>query len=110
MTDDEPMTNGSVPAVGPHYRLRLFVAGTEPNSGKAQLILARLCEEHLKDRFELKIVDILEDYQAAIDNHVVVVPTLIVESPASRTVIVGSLSDEVKVLAAFGISQGEVRT
>ena len=86
------------------FRFRLFVAGDEPNSIKARAVLARLRDEHLKDRCEMRIVDVFEDYQAAIDHHVIVVPTLIVEAPSPKKTIVGSLGDEEKVLAALGLA------
>lgn len=85
------------------YRLRLFVAGTEPNSVQARAVLTRLCETYLRDRYALEIVDVYENYQAAIEHQVVVVPTLIVESPAPVRTIVGSLSDKAKLLAALGL-------
>ena len=89
------------------YRLRLFVAGNELNSKKARMVLARLCEQHLKDRCEIRIVDVLQNYQAALTQQVMIVPTLIVETPTTKTVIVGSLSDEEKVLLAFDSVNGE---
>ncbi len=88
----------------PFFRLRLFVAGQEPNSSKAISIVTRLCEEQLKNCCELQVVDVLTDYQAAIEYRVIAVPCLIVESPAPRRVIVGSLSEEKKLLAALGLS------
>ncbi|RKX92369.1 MAG: circadian clock protein KaiB [Spirochaetes bacterium] len=88
----------------PFYRLRLFVAGDEPNSIKAREVLSRLCAEHLGERCEIHVVDIFEDYQAAIDNQVIVVPTLIMDAPTPGKTLVGSLSDEGKLLAALGIT------
>lgn len=85
------------------FRLRLFVAGDEPHSLTARQILARLCEQHLKGRCEVIVVDVLRDYQAALRHRVVVVPTLIVEAPPPERIIVGSLSDEEKVLAVLGL-------
>lgn len=90
---------------GPYYRLWLFVAGDEPNSVRARTAVARLCDVHLRGRCEIEIVDVYEDYQAAIDHKVIMVPTLIVESPLPRRTVVGSLSDEARVLAALGISE-----
>lgn len=49
------------------------------------------------------VVDVLQDYQAALRHRVVVVPTLIVEAPPPERIIVGSLSDEEKVLAVLGL-------
>ncbi len=86
-----------------HYRLRLFVAGQEPNSVKAVAILRRLCEGRLKGCSEIEIVDVFQDYQAAIDHKVVAVPTLLVESPPPPRVIVGSMTDEGALLCALGL-------
>jgi circadian clock protein KaiB len=86
----------------PFYRFRLFVADDEPNSLKAKAVIARLCDTRLKGRCEVRIVDVFEDYQAAIDNGVIVVPTLIVDAPPPAKTIVGSLADEEKVLALLG--------
>lgn len=85
------------------YRLRLFVAGQEPNSVKAAAILRRLCEGPLKGRSELEIVDVFQDYQTTIAHKVVAVPTLLVESPPPPRVIVGSMTDERALLCALGL-------
>jgi len=62
----------------------------------------------LKDHREIHIVDVFADYQAAIDHHLIVVFTLIVETPPPRT-IVGSLRDEAGVLAVLGLTLKEER-
>lgn len=85
------------------YRFRLFIAGHEPNSRKAKAVLSRLAGEYLKDRCEILVVDVFEDYEAAIQYGVSVVPTLILESPPPVRTIVGSLSDEDKVMTALGL-------
>ena len=87
------------------FRLRLFVAGDEPNSLKARATLFRLCDQYLRDRYDITIVDVLEDYQAALRHQVTVVPTLMVDAPPPERVIVGSLSDEDEVLAALGFTR-----
>ncbi|MCK6585618.1 MAG: circadian clock protein KaiB [Anaerolineales bacterium] len=89
----------------PLYRLRLFIAGDEPNSAQTKVVLTRLCDKRLRGRCEIQIVDVFEDYQAAIDYGVSVVPALIVESPPPVRTIVGSLSDEDKALAALGLAK-----
>ena len=101
MSDETPATAPGTPGAGTRLLLRLFVAGNEPNSCKARIILERLCDQHLKGRYEIQIVDVLKDYQAAIAHQVIAVPTLIVDSPTKRTVIVGSLSDEDSVILSF---------
>ncbi|HOV85678.1 MAG TPA: circadian clock KaiB family protein [Syntrophobacteraceae bacterium] len=85
------------------YRFRLFVAGNEVNSQRAKETLFHLAGTYLADRHEIVVVDVMQDYQAALDSRIVVVPTLLVESPFER-VIVGSLSDEKAVLDALGLA------
>lgn len=94
----------------PFYRFRLFVAGDEPNSFKARSVLTRLCDKHLKDRYEIRVVDVFEDYQTAMAHGVIVVPTLIVETPPPARTIVGSLADEEKVLALLGLAEKGARS
>jgi len=85
--------------------LRLFVAGNEPNSAKAKAMLARLCDAYLRNDCQVSVVDVLQDYQAAIEYQVMVVPTLIVEWPPPVRSILGSLTDEDTVLAALGLTK-----
>lgn len=105
MASDKAITKNDPPGDVSFYRLRLFIAGDEPNSAQAKAALTRLCDKYLRGRCEIQIVDVFEDYQAAIDYGVSVVPTLIVESPLPARTVVGSLSDENKVLAALGLAQ-----
>jgi circadian clock protein KaiB len=107
MKKEKPKSKPELKVSAPIYRLRLFVAGNEPNSGKAEKVALRLCEQHLKGRYEIQIVDVLEDYQAAIAEEVIAVPTLIVVTPTKKTVFVGTLNDEEKVLLAFDLSNKE---
>ncbi|MBL7062988.1 MAG: circadian clock KaiB family protein [Anaerolineae bacterium] len=92
---------------GAEYILRLFVAGDEPNSRRAKENLARLCESHLKDRYELEIVDVFQDYQAALDHNVLITPTLLLVIPAPPARIAGDLSDVGQVLSALRLRRDE---
>ena len=93
----------------PVYRLRLFVAGDEPNSRQARATLERLRATRLCHRCELEVVDVFADYQAAIEHRVIVVPTLLIESPPPVRTIIGSLDDEAQLLAALGLNEGGQR-
>jgi len=89
----------------PEYRLKLFVANGEPNSRKAQQTLQEICETYLNKNYTLDIIDVLQDYQAALDHRVLVAPTLIVTAPSPKVTIIGSLSNVGKVLTALGLSK-----
>ncbi|MHB8483219.1 MAG: circadian clock KaiB family protein [Nitrospiria bacterium] len=83
------------------YVFQLFVAGGESNSTLARGNLARLCEEHLKGRYEIEIVDVLKDAAAAHKHHVLLTPTLILIKPRPKVTVVGNLNDIRQVLAAL---------
>jgi circadian clock protein KaiB len=90
------------------YVFRLFVAGHESNSTLARKNLARLCEEHLKGRYRIEIVDVWNDAASALKHHVLVTPTLIVIEPHLEVTVLGNLSDTREVLAALRLIDGEL--
>jgi circadian clock protein KaiB len=86
-------------------RMTLFVAGGEANSRRAKENLIRLSEEELKDGYELDVVDVLENFKAALENHVMVTPTLIVTEPSPGVTILGDLRDTRRLRAALGLDR-----
>lgn len=92
---------------GETYVFRLFVAGNESNSMQARRNLARLCEEHLRGRYRIEIVDVLKDAATALKNSVLVTPTLIVIEPHLEVKVLGNLSDTRQVLAALRLIGNE---
>jgi len=82
------------------YHMRLFVAGDASNSRKARANLERICEERLGGDAEFEVIDVLEDFQTALDCGVLVTPELVVEAPVSVK-IAGTLSNPEQVLAAL---------
>jgi len=92
---------------GGKYILRLFVAGEEPNSKQARENLMKFCEDHLKGDYKIEIVDVLEDFEAALKNNILLTPALVVVSASPPVTIFGNLSDTEKVLSALGLSGGK---
>jgi circadian clock protein KaiB len=84
--------------------MRLYIADSAPNSTRAIANLAAICKEHLGDRFELEIIDVLEYPQRALADGVLVTPSLTKVSPSPSAKIVGNLSDTGSVLHALGIT------
>lgn len=93
---------------GPTYRLVLFVAGDERNSRIARENLERICREDLQGRCEVRIVDILADFDAAIENNILLTPALQVIEPPVEEIIIGNLSDADIVRSALRIRKPEV--
>lgn len=87
------------------YCLRLFVAGDEPNSALARAALEDICTRHLQGRCEVETVDVLQDFQPALAENILVTPALVIEKPQPRTVIFGNLRDKKKVLAALQVTE-----
>ena len=57
------------------YLLRLYVAGLTPRSTEAIQSVKRTCEEFLKDRYDLEIVDIYHQPTLAKGEQIIAAPT-----------------------------------
>jgi circadian clock protein KaiB len=81
---------------------RLYVAGNAPNSALALENFHQIGRDFLAGRYDLDIVDVLDDPLRALEDGVLVTPTLIRLSPPPLK-IVGNLSDTETVLIALGL-------
>ncbi len=97
--------NGSPPLVS-HEKLvlQLYVIGMSPKSMEAIENIKLLCDEHLKDAFELEIIDIYKNPERAAEEHIVFSPSLIKQLPLPRKTLIRTLADTEKVVKALGIS------
>ena len=84
--------------------LQLYVSGMSPKSMEAIENIKRLCDEHLKDAFELEIIDIYKNPEVASQQQIVFSPSLIKNLPLPKKTLVGNLSDTEKVIKALGIT------
>lgn len=84
--------------------LYLYVSGMSQKSMEAIENIKRLCDEYLKDAFELEIIDIYKNPELAEEQHIVFSPSLIKTHPLPRKILIGTLSDTEKVLKALGIT------
>jgi circadian clock protein KaiB len=85
------------------YQLRLFVAGNSPVSVRAINNLQKILEEHLKDRYELEIVDIHQQPEWVVTENITAVPLLIKKNPIPKRILVGDMSDTSRVLRGLNI-------
>jgi circadian clock protein KaiB len=85
----------------PGLRLRLYIAGTAPNSVRAIANCRAICDEHFAAGHEIEIVDLLEHPQRALADGVIVTPTLLKLLPLPVARVIGSLSDTNQVLLAL---------
>jgi circadian clock protein KaiB len=85
------------------WELRLYVAGRTPKSVAAFVNLKRICEEHMKGRYHVVVIDLLEHPQLAKGDQIVAVPTLVRKLPEPLKRIVGDLSNEERVLVGLDL-------
>lgn len=89
------------------YVLRLYVAGSTPQSSRAITNLKQICETHLKDRYSLTVVDLYQHQELARAEQIMVAPTLVRQSPLPVRRLIGDLSHTERVLAALDIYRVE---
>ncbi|MCA1919944.1 circadian clock protein KaiB [Flavobacterium piscis] len=87
------------------HQFMLFVSGMSVKSGHAIENLRKICDQYLKDDYELEIIDISRDTEQAAIHQIVAIPTLIKINPAPRRIILGDLSDKEKVLKILNIRE-----
>jgi circadian clock protein KaiB len=96
------MSKDAQPAYG-KYVLRLYVAGSTPQSSRAITNIKRICETHLKDRYVLTVVDLYEHRERAREDQIMVAPTLVRQSPLPLRRLIGDLSQTERVLEALDL-------
>ena len=100
--DTKPLGNGDHPENDPDtWELRLYVAGQSAKSITAFANLKRICEEHLRGRYSIEVIDLIEQPQLARGEQIVAIPTLVRKLPEPIRKIVGDLSDTERTLVGL---------
>jgi circadian clock protein KaiB len=85
------------------YFFQLYVTGILPNSARAIKNLKAICEQYLKGRYELEIIDIYQQPLLAVKEDIIVVPALIKKFPLPEVRLIGDLSNTQSVLEALDL-------
>lgn len=93
-------TNGSLTVI----KLRLYVAGQTPKSLAAMSNLKRICDEHLKGRYRIEVIDLVKNPQLAQGDQILAIPTLVKKLPVPVRKIIGDLSNTDRVLVGLDLS------
>ncbi|MEX2044090.1 MAG: circadian clock protein KaiB [Opitutus sp.] len=92
------------PPVPPRFwQLRLYVAGQTPRSLTAFSNLKKICEDHLKGRYSIEVIDLVRQPQLSRGDQILAVPTLVRKLPQPVRKIIGDLSDTEKVLVGLDL-------
>jgi circadian clock protein KaiB len=85
------------------YVLRLYVVGMTPNSVRAIENMKAICEEYLKGRYDLDIIDVYKKPSLAKGEQILAAPTLVKRLPLPLRRLVGDLSQKDRVLLGLDI-------
>ncbi len=85
------------------YILRLYVTGITPRSTKAIVNVKKICEEYLKGRYELEVIDIYQQPKLAKGEQIIAAPTLIKKLPLPLRRLIGDMSDTEKFLVGIDL-------
>ena len=85
------------------FILRLYIAGQTPNSITAIINLKKLCEDKLKSKYRIEVVDLLEKPQLAKGDQIIAIPTLVRRLPPPVKKIIGNLSKTESVIVGLDL-------
>ena len=83
--------------------MKLYVTGATTRSLRAIANVKGICEEYLKGRYHLEVVDIYQRPDLLRSDQIVAVPTLIKKLPLPRRLLVGDLSRTEQVLQGLDL-------
>ncbi len=89
------------------YVLRLYVAGMTPRSSAAIRSVSGICEERLKGRYDLQIIDIYQQPTLARGEQIIAAPTLVRHLPLPLRKFIGDLSTKEKILVGLDLREAD---
>ena len=85
------------------WELRLYTAGQSPKSLTALANLQRFCDEHLKGKYRIEVIDLMANPRRAKDHQIVAIPTLVRKLPEPLRRVIGDLSDTDRALVGLDL-------
>ena len=86
--------------------LRLYVAGQTPKALTAFANLKMICEEQLKGKYSIEVIDLLINPQLGAEDQILALPTLVRKLPVPVRKIIGDLSNTERVLVGLNLLPG----
>jgi circadian clock protein KaiB len=84
------------------YSFRLYVAGRTVRSEAARTNLRSLCESHLAGRYEIEVIDAVEQPDLADEDRILATPTVVRLAPLPQLRVIGDLSEEGRATTFLG--------
>jgi len=89
------------------YLLRLYVAGATPKSTQAIMNIKKICEEHLKGRYDLEVIDVYQQRTLAKGEQIIAAPTLVKKLPPPLRRFIGNMADMERILVGLDLKPVE---
>lgn len=83
--------------------LRLYIAGQTPKAITACANLTKICEEQLKGKYSIEVIDLLKNPQLGAVDQIFALPTLVRKLPVPVRKIIGDLSNTERVLIGLDL-------
>ncbi|MGH7942563.1 MAG: circadian clock KaiB family protein [Limisphaerales bacterium] len=90
-----------------HYSLRLYITGASGHSHRAVTAIRGLCEEFLRGKYDLEVVDIYQQPLKATSAQIIASPTLVKTLPKPLKRFIGNLSDRKKVMSGLDLARAK---
>ncbi|MFT3702721.1 MAG: circadian clock KaiB family protein [Agriterribacter sp.] len=100
MTDNNGENNDGI---GERLILQLFVSGMSQKSMEAVENVKLFCDKYLAGRFELEIIDLYKNPEAASEQQIVFSPSLVKKFPLPKKTLIGTFENTDKIIKALGI-------
>jgi circadian clock protein KaiB len=98
-----PSRGNNVESDEDKWILRLYVAGQTNKSITAFENLKKICEERLKSKYKIEVIDLLKNPQLGREHQILALPTLVRKLPVPVRKIIGDLSNTERVLIGLDL-------
>jgi circadian clock protein KaiB len=102
--DREALERSAADAPAAVYVLRLFVTGMTPRSTRAVEKVRAICEEYLRGRYDLEVIDIYQQPALATGEQIIAAPTLVKKLPLPLRRVIGDMSSTERVLQGLDLA------
>ncbi len=85
------------------WQLRLYIAGETPKAVAAFVNLQRICEQHLRGKYRIEVIDLMKNPTLARGDQILAIPTLVRKLPTPVKKIIGDLANEQRVLVGLDL-------
>jgi circadian clock protein KaiB len=89
----------------PFWQLRLYVTDATPNSVVALENLKKICEDYVKGRYRIRVIDLMKHPKLAKGDQILAVPTVVRMLPSPMRRIIGTLSNTAQVLVGLDLRE-----